>query len=395
MSESEFTQKRYARFDVAQRVEHVVLLLSFTLLAVTGLPQKYPLSPISQFIITGLGGIEAVRILHRINATLFILLSVYHAIVVGYKLFVLRKEASMLPGIKDVRDVIQFVGFNLGIVKERPKMPRYNFMEKAEYWAMLWGLILMGLTGFMLWNPIATTRVLPGVFVPAAKAAHGAEAVLAVLAIIIWHFYNVHVKFWNWSMIKGSLSRHEMEEEHGLELEKLEKGEAPVPATPEQIRKRMRIFVPVAGVISLALVAVVLRFVTFEQSAITTLPESDRVQVYLRQTPTPAPTQPPTPTAAPTQEGSGGGAVADTWDSAIGAVFKARCGACHGSMGGLNVSTYADLMKGGAKGVVITPGDAANSLAVKTVAGGAHPGKFTPEELAKIEAWIQAGAPEK
>ena len=101
-------------------------------------------------------------------------------------------------------DALQWFRYNLGMAEKPPKMPRYNFMEKAEYWAMAWGLVLMGLTGLMLWNPIATTNILPGTFIPAAKAAHGAEAVLAVLAIILWHFYHVHIKHWNWAMIKGT-----------------------------------------------------------------------------------------------------------------------------------------------------------------------------------------------
>ncbi|TLM99876.1 hypothetical protein FDZ74_17380, partial [bacterium] len=285
MSEQKQT---YNRFDIAQRIEHFILILSFTTLALTGIPQKFAQAGISEAIIALLGGITVVRIIHRVAATLFILQAIYHAIVVGYKLIVLRLDASMLPGIKDGKDALDYFLHNIGLKKEAPRMPRYNFGEKMEYWAMLWGLVLMGLTGFMLWNPIATTKILPGVIIPAAKVAHGWEAVLAVAAIILWHFYNVHIKHWNWAMIKGRMTREEMEEEHGEELEKIEQGNLRPLPPPETIKKRASLYIPIASVVSLALLLVVFRFVTFEDTALTTIPPVEEGgQIYLPQTPTP------------------------------------------------------------------------------------------------------------
>lgn len=388
--------KTYQRFSVAQRIEHFVLILSFTLLALTGLPQKFFFSDISQWIIAAFGGIETIRIVHRVAATVFCLQAIYHLVVMGYKLYVLRLEASMLPGVKDLQDAIQWFLYNIGLRKERPKMPRYNFMEKMEYWAMVWGLVIMALTGFMLWNPIATSRALPGVVIPAAKAAHGAEAILAVLAIILWHFYNVHIKHWNWSMIKGTLSREEMEEEHALELEQIERGVIPQPPEPEVIRKRMRVFVPVASVVSVALAVGLIYFITFEETSITTIPrphEEERQIIVLR-SPTPLPTVLPTATPQPTSEADLiSGAL--TWEGSIGKIMTARCGSCHGSLGALNIKNYPDLMKGGRSGTVIVPGDPQGSLLIQTVQGGTHPGSFSNEEFQKVIEWIQAGAPEK
>jgi len=390
-------EKRYQRFNLAQRIEHFVLLLSFTLLGLTGIPQKYASAGISEWIIAALGGIEAVRIIHRTAATVFVLQSVYHFIVVGYKLFVLRKEASMLPGLKDLKDGIQAFGYNLGFVKEAPKLPRYNFGEKVEYWAMLWGLVLMGLTGFMLWNPIATVGLLPGVFIPAAKAAHGGEAVLAVLAIILWHFYNVHIKHWNWSMFKGHMTREQMHEEHGLELEKIESGKAEPMATAEEVRRRTMIFAPIAAVVALVGTYVVFRFVTFEQTAITTLPRAEVVEAFAPQTPTSIPA---TPTPKPTikarpMDPNGGTNQATTWDGGIGAMLDEKCGVCHGQAGGLGLKTYADLLKGGEDGPALIAGDGENSPLVLKVQGGDHPGKLSANELQTVKNWIQAGAPEK
>lgn len=373
------TQKRYLRFGISERIEHLVLILSFTTLSVTGLPQKFALNAFSQALIAAMGGIEAVRIIHRVAAAVFLLQAIYHLVMVGYKLFVKRKEPSMLPTIKDAKDAVQWFLYNLGLARERPKMPRYNFMEKAEYWAMVWGLFLMGLTGLMLWNPIATTRLLPGEFIPAAKAAHGAEAVLAVLAIILWHFYNVHIKHFNWSMFRGTLSHHEMVEEHGEELERLESGALPADPPAEVVSRRMRVFAPVAGVVTIALVAATIYFLTFEETAITTVPPVSDVPVFVR----------PTPTAQPTAAAEApAAAAAAAWEGGIQPLMEKKCVACHGSMGGFTAETYADVMK------AVTPGDPDGSALVQAQLAGDHPGQFTEQELNQVIEWIQAGAPE-
>lgn len=292
-------EKQYHRFSVAQRIEHLVLILSFSTLGLTGLIQKYAQSGISQALIQFLGGIESTRIIHRVAAVIFVLGAVYHFIVVGYKLFVERRKATMLPGIKDVKDGIGMIGYNVGLRKDRPRMGRYNFTEKVEYWAMMWGLVLMGLTGFMLWNPIATTNILPGQFIPAAKVAHGMEAVLAVLAILIWHFYNVHIKKWNWSMIKGKLSHEEMEEEHAGELEEIERGEAGMIAPIEDIRKRRKIFIPLAVVFALVCLFAIYQFVTYEETALTTIAPSASEDAPVFSVPTAV------PEALPSSESNG------------------------------------------------------------------------------------------
>lgn len=388
-------KKTYQRFELAQRIEHIVLIVSFSTLALTGLPQKYPLAGISQAIVAALGGIEMVRIIHRIAATLFFIEAIYHVIVLGYKLFVKRLEPSMLPGIKDLTDAFQVFFYNLGLSKKHPKLPRYNFAEKAEYYALIWGLVLMGLTGFMLWNPIATTRLLPGEFIPAAKAAHGGEAVLAVLAIILWHFYFVHLKRWNPAMFTGKLDHEAMAEEHALELEKIESGKQAEPLPPAVQRKRLLVFAPIAAVLSLASVLAIYQFISFEQSAITTLPESEWGAAFSPVTPTPLPTR--APTATPAQDASGGGAgpaAASTWEGGIADLFNAKCSACHGGTGGLSVTSYADLLKGGNKGPGFVAGDANGSIVVQTMQS-AHPATFSAEELQIVIDWINAGAPEK
>ncbi|HHY55484.1 MAG TPA: cytochrome C [Chloroflexi bacterium] len=278
-------QLEYNRFNVFQRIEHGVLLVSFTVLAITGLPQMFSLQPWAAFMIAAMGGIETVRIIHRAAAVLLIVGTIYHFVAVSYRVFVRRVAMTMLPGWQDVRDGLQALGYNVGLVKTPPRMGRYNFGEKIEYWAVIWGTVVMVITGFMLWNPIATTSFLPGQFIPAAKAAHGGEALLAVLSIITWHFYNVHVKRFNRSMFTGKISHAEMEEEHALELAEIERGQQREP-DPEGVRRRRRLFTPVAAVITTILLIGLYFFVTYEQTAITTVPRQ-QVDVFTPLTPAP------------------------------------------------------------------------------------------------------------
>lgn len=278
-------QPQYDRFNLFQRIEHGVLLVSFTVLVITGLPQMFALQPWAAFMISSMDGIETVRIIHRTAAVLLIVGTLYHFVAVAYRVFVRRVAMTMLPGWQDVKDGLQALGYNVGLVKTPPRMGRYNFGEKIEYWAVIWGTVVMVLTGFMLWNPIATTAFLPGEFIPAAKAAHGNEALLAVLSIVTWHFYNVHVKRFNRSMFTGKISHEEMEEEHALELEALARG-ARLEPDPEAVRRRQRVFTPVATVITIVLLIGLYFFVTYEQTAITTVPRQ-QVDVFTPLTPQP------------------------------------------------------------------------------------------------------------
>ena len=262
----------YKRFDRWQRIEHGLLVSSFTLLVLTGLPQKYSLTLWGSALIWVFGGIETIRIIHRVSAVVLMLETIYHGAVVTYKVLVARMPMTMLPGWQDVVDGIHAMGYNMRLAKTPPRMGRFTFGEKVEYWAVIWGTVIMVITGFMLWNPIATTQFLPGQAIPAAKAAHGGEALLAFLSIISWHVYHVHVKSFNRSMFTGYLGRHEMEEEHPLELEAIATGAHERPVDPGVLRRRQRIFYPLAALFSLLLLLGLYWFVTLEQTAITTLP---------------------------------------------------------------------------------------------------------------------------
>ena len=413
---TETVTRTYERFPLARRIEHLVMLLSFTTLALTGLPQKFSSSPIAISFVRALGGIETLRTIHHTAAIVMMLGTAWHILVFGYMGYVRRTRLTMLPSLQDAKDGWQALLYNIGRAKTPPQMGRYTFEEKMEYWAFVWGAIIMGFTGFMMWNPITITKFLPGEVIPAAKAAHGAEAILAVLAIIIWHMYGVHIKRFNKAMFTGKITEEEMLHEHPLELADVKAGIADRPVDPVALRKRQRVYLPVAAVLALFMLLGIYGFVNAEQTAITTTERrAPTVVVFVPQTPTPAPTLTPTlpatqtpvptQTSLPTETAVGATpstpstavASALTWDNSVGVLFQTKCGTCHGSAAtaGLNLTTYADAMKGGKDGPVILPGDSAHSLLVMKQQAGNHPGQLTPDELAQVIQWIDAGAPEK
>ena len=391
-SAPEASQAMYTRFDLGQRISHAVMLTSFTVLGITGLAQKFIESPISLALMEMVGGIEGARLVHRTAAVALMIVSVYHILDVLYRVFVLRSPWSMVPVISDFKHLVHDVAYYLGMREHKAHYGRFSYVEKAEYLALVWGTVLMGITGFMMWNPIATTRWLPGEAVPAAKAAHGGEAILAVLAIIIWHMYHVHIKLFNRSMFTGKLTQAEMEHEHPAELAEIKNSQERQHTHKEGIRKRRRIFLPIAAVLTAIFALSIIAFTTLEKTAIETVPRGETVQVFKPLTPTPRPSLAPTPT--PKLEA---GITVNSWQGSIDGLFRNRCSTCHGrtAVGGLTLGTYPDALKGGSQGAAVVPGDSEASILVQVQRTGNHPGQLTPEELEQVIEWINAGAPEK
>jgi formate dehydrogenase gamma subunit len=392
------------RFSVSDRAEHWVQMVSFIILAVTGLVQRYDAAWLSESMIDALGGIERVRDIHRVFATLLMIAVVYHFGAAFYRRRVLDRPRTMVPGADDIKAFMGSLRYAFGRAQLPPPQGRFTWEEKVEYWSFVWGTVIMVVTGFLLWNPIATTKILPGELVPTAKVIHGGEAVLAVLAIIVWHIYHVHIRHFNKSMFSGSMSRHEMETYHPLELAAIDAGEYRSPSEEER-RRRLRRFIPVYGTMSAVLLVGVYLFVSFEETSIETIQPPEAVEVFA-----PVETLPPgavttttvpvstAPTTTSDTVTTSSPVTADvTWEGEVGALFDPKCTACHGASlqtSGLDLSTYTAALGGGSRGSGIVPGDAAGSVVVQVMESAAHPALFTDEELALLEAWIDAGAAE-
>jgi cytochrome b subunit of formate dehydrogenase/mono/diheme cytochrome c family protein len=381
--------KTYRRFDRSQRIEHAIFLVAFTILGITGLAQKFANSPGGEFLIRIMAGIETTRIIHRSAAIILMAVAIYHILGLLYRVFVRRVTLSIMPVFHDVRDLIQDVLFYLGLRNSRARYGRYTYVEKAEYWALVWGTLIMAVTGFMMWNPISSARFLPGEAIPAAKAAHGGEALLAVSAVILWHFYHVHIRHLNLSMFTGRLTREEMEHEHPAELEDIEAGRVEPEPSPEVIRRRESIYIPIAVILALVMGLGLFGFVTIEQTAIKTVPPGESVMAFVPLTPTPGPTLVPSPTTGEAQEVS--------WVGRYEGLLRDRCSTCHGftTVSGLSMASYELVLAGGNNGPALVPGDPQASLLVLVQTAGNHPGQLTAEELEEVVAWIEAGAPER
>lgn len=213
------------RFSLAQRIEHFLLILTFNILVVTGLPQKYSTSGWGERLIALMGGIDQTRFIHRTVAVILIAQGIYHMVVVlaARKRPVRRHDMSIT--LKDLWDLIGDVRYLAGRSRERPRFGRFDYRQKFEYWAVVWGTVIMAVTGLVMWYPSFFTRWLPGVIVPAARVAHGGEALLALFAVILWHFYNAHFRPdifpMDPAMFTGKIRAERMEREHPQEYEEI------------------------------------------------------------------------------------------------------------------------------------------------------------------------------
>ena len=208
------------RWSSAERMQHLVLLSSFIALAITGFALRFPTAWWVDLV--GLGGRETVRAnLHRSFAVILTVVSVYHIVwvlVARRGRFALR---SMAPRGSDLVEALQNMAFHLGWRKERPAFGAYDYTQKAEYWALVWGTWVMALTGFILWIPTLATNWLPAWTVRVAEVVHFYEAILAVSAIVIWHFFYVIFMPSEYPMstiwLNGRMSAKEWKETHRRE----------------------------------------------------------------------------------------------------------------------------------------------------------------------------------
>ncbi|NLH99705.1 MAG: hypothetical protein GX446_09485 [Chthonomonadales bacterium] len=224
-------EKEYPRLDLVHRLQHILLFVSFIALAVTGLPLRFAHHPWLVAMYQAMGGIGVARGIHRVAAVMMIAAWIWHTIdlLIRWKRAGFRFSSwSMFPTMKDVRDFVQLSRYYLGLSSEPPKFDRFEFRQKFDYFAVYWGMPIMVFSGLVLWFPIFFGNMLPETGVSAAYIAHSDEAILAVLAIAVWHFYNVHFNPGDFPMsfawLTGKKTRSQMEHEHPLELERIERG---------------------------------------------------------------------------------------------------------------------------------------------------------------------------
>jgi hypothetical protein len=319
-----------------------------------------------------------------------VVIGIYHLGTLYYIWLVTRAPNTIMPKKADIINAWQTFRFNLGFQNRKPKQGFYTFEEKIEYWALVWGTVIMVITGFFLWNPITTAKILPGAWIPGAKSAHGNEALLAVLAVLLWHSYHVLVKHFNTSMFTGYMSEQEMKEFHELTL--VEPPFRPPEDDDPSFKKRSRWFSLSYGAASLIMLGVVYWSVTTEETASTVSPDilnPVEERSYVPLPPTPQPSQVPIGQASD---------LGRTWEGGLAEFFSDRCGTCHRAGGGiahLDMETYRGVLTGGDSGPAVVPYYPGVSLAVVWFTKGEHPGNLSPEEIAATKIWILQGAPEK
>ena len=222
---------KYLRMNKSERIQHFLLLTSFITLILTGFGLKFPEAFWVKWIVYVIGehAFEARGIVHRIASLVMIAASLYH---LYYILFTVRGKQlvrDFLPRKQDLTDFKNSMFYLLGKTDEKPRLGRFSYIEKMEYWAVVWGTVIMGATGFILWFENIFLKYVGTTGMDVSTTIHYYEAILASLAILVWHFYfifiNPDVAPMNKAWSKGYLTREQMEHEHPLELEEIEKQE--------------------------------------------------------------------------------------------------------------------------------------------------------------------------
>src|ERR1022692_4616721 len=174
-----------------ERLQHAVLAISFLTLVWTGFALKYPDTWWARPLLVLEGSHSMRSLIHRVAAAIFMAITVTHlvSLIVSRKLREHWKE--MLPNINDPREGLSNFAYNLGLGDQAPGRSAHSYVEKAEYWAVVWGAVVMIASGVMLWADSLVLKLLPKAWLDVATSVHFYEAVLATLAIVVWHFYPI------------------------------------------------------------------------------------------------------------------------------------------------------------------------------------------------------------
>jgi cytochrome b subunit of formate dehydrogenase len=243
-------QRYYRRFTALERVMHAALMLTFVGCALSGLPLLYAEKPWATTLARILGGFQGAGMIHRICAFVMIVVFVSHVVLVfskaiarGRVLAILWGPDSMVPQPQDIIDIWRNFKWFVG-KGPQPQFDRWTYWEKFDYWAVFWGMFIIGGSGLLLWFPVFFSQVLPGWMFNIAALVHGEEALLAVGFIFTFHFFNGHVRPAKFPMdtviFTGRISEHELKGERRVEYDRLVREgrlaakEAPPPTAESQ-----------------------------------------------------------------------------------------------------------------------------------------------------------------
>ncbi|NOX19098.1 MAG: DUF4405 domain-containing protein [Chlorobi bacterium] len=206
------------RFTKNEIIQHILLLTSFITLAITGFALRFPYSFWAEGLLS-LGLSEPIRqVVHRTAAVIMVATGIYHVI---YLLATPRGRDvlyELLPRFDDLKQAVDNIMYYLHLSKKPPQFGQYDYAEKAEYWALIWGTFVMGLTGFFLWFPTTVGDWAPVWLIKVSEIVHFYEAILASLAILVWHWFFVmfHPKEYpmSFTWIDGKMPLHHYREHH-------------------------------------------------------------------------------------------------------------------------------------------------------------------------------------
>jgi cytochrome b subunit of formate dehydrogenase/nitrate/TMAO reductase-like tetraheme cytochrome c subunit len=219
------------RFDIHELVQHWMIIAAVVTLVITDWPIRAPQFIASEGWIAALGGIHTAQLIHRIAGVLLGAAGLYHLVYLTIYLVRYRWSEGglfglpMMFGPRDVIEVLQNLAHFFGLRKEKPKFAKYTYVEKFDYWAVFWGVAIMFGTGLVRWFPVWFARWMPADVLEAMQVAHGDEATLCVMALFVWHIYNVHISPrvfpMAWSWLDGRMGYHALREEHRGHFEEL------------------------------------------------------------------------------------------------------------------------------------------------------------------------------
>ena len=249
--EPEATSGQYVRRFNSMNIHiHLTIVVTFLLLALTGLPLKFHDTDWAQALMRLLGGVESAGLIHRIAAIGTFGYAIFHLGNLFVRLFIKREKGmlwgpnSMVPQPQDIRDILSNIRYFL-YFGDRPGNDRWNYIEKFDYLAVFWGVLIIGTSGLFLWFPMFFTTFLPGWVLNAAYVIHSDEALLATGFIFIFHFFHTHLRPETFPMdivvFTGKMSLERFREERPREYQRLvdnnELDDYLVdPPTPKQVR---------------------------------------------------------------------------------------------------------------------------------------------------------------